>query len=182
MNQQQRLWLSLIVAVVLSFVSAPAHAQGLGVSVGAAVPVSSLGEYRSIGIRGQISAYSPGGLLRADVGGVLFPGEEDPQVSIWDTGDWRSVSLAVNVLPTISRSESLTFRGVIGLSAQRMSISGQDNPYGTVPGLQLGAFWERPWNGRSLTAEFGLHMVVSDYGVEEYGSSYSIPILVGIKW
>lgn len=182
MNQQQRFWPSLVVAVLLSSVPVLASAQSLGVSVGAAIPVGSLADYRSIGIRGQVSAYSPGGLLRADLGGVLFPGKEDPQASTWRTGDWRSLSLAVNVLPTLSRSESLTFRGLLGVSTQWMSIRGRDNPYGAVPGIQLGASWERPWNGRSLTAEVGLHTVVSDYGVGEFSGSFSIPILVGIKW
>jgi hypothetical protein len=182
MSQQRKLWFRLALAIALSAFPALGCAQNLGVSGGLAMPLGSLGEYRSIGIRGQLSAFSPGGLLRVDLGGVLLPGGADPRVSTWRTGTWRSVSVAGNVLPLLSRSESLNVRGLVGGSVHWMSVRGEDNPYGMVPGLQIGALWERPWNGRALTAEFGLHTVISDYGVDEYGASYSLPLLVGIRW
>lgn len=182
MSHGKAFWLCFALGAALTGLPTLGTAQSLGVSGGLAVPAGSLGEHRSVGLRAQFSAFSPGGLLRADLAGVLFPGEDHPTAPPWRTGGWRSLNLAGNILPLLSRSDSVEFRGVIGLSAHRMSISGRANPYGIVPGFQLGSMFTRPWNGRTLTAEFGFHLVASDFGVAEYSGSYSFPLLVGIRW
>jgi len=179
MNVRHGLGLALS---LLAALSSAAGAQGLGVSGGPAVPLGAVGEHRAVGVRGQLSAHSPGGLLRADLGAVLLPGVAEAGEDTWRTGDWRSVSLAGSVLPLFWRSESLEVRGLVGISAHRMSIPRVENPYGTVPGVQLGMVWARPRDGHTLTVEAGLHAVLSDYGVDEMGVSGSLPLLVGIRW
>lgn len=174
--------LSLALAAMLCALPPAAPAQGVGAAAGPAVPLGGLGEHRGIGVRGQLSLYSPGGLLRGDVAGMAFPGSDDAGASAWRTGTWRSVSFAGNLLPTLARPADGRVRGLVGLSAHRMSISGADNPYGTVPGAQLGGVVERSWKGATLTAELGLHLVASDFGVDEMHGSFSLPVMVGIRW
>lgn len=181
-TKRRTLRAGLALAAALCALSSPGGAQSLGVSGGPAVPLGGVGEHRGVGVRGQLSAFSPGGLLRADLGAVLLPGSEAPGGNAWRTGDWRSVSVAGSALPLLFRSESLALRGLVGISAHRASIRGAENPYGTVPGIQLGTVWERPWGRHTLTAELGLHAVLSDYGVDELGISGTLPILVGVRW
>ncbi len=156
--------------------------QSIGANLGLALPLGSLAEYRQVGYRAQGSLTSAGGLLRAEVAGVFIPGTDDPGASDWRTHDWRSLSIGGSVLPTLGQSETLRIRGLFGLSAHRSSIRDVSNPYGTVPGLQLGTVLERSWRTSILTAELGLHVVASDFGVDEFGGAFFLPLLVGFRW
>ncbi|HEX2187705.1 MAG TPA: hypothetical protein VHG51_02345 [Longimicrobiaceae bacterium] len=178
MTLRLRAWLlSLLVALPSALAG-----QSIGANVGPAVPLGSLAEYRHVGFRAQGSLSAASGLLRAEVAGVYIPGTDDPDASDWRTRDWRSVSIGGSVLPMLGRSEALRLRGLFGLSAHRSRIRGVSNPYGTVPGLQLGAVLERSWRTSLLTAELGLHVVASDYGVDESGGAFFVPLLVGFRW
>ena len=176
--------LRLCIWLLLLLVALPSElpAQAFGASVGLAVPLGSLAEYRHTGYRAQGSLTSPGGRLRAEVAGVLLPGTEEPGVSPWRTRDWRSLSIGGSFLPTLGHSEALRVRALVGLSAHRSSMPGVSNPYGTVPGLQLGTVLERSWKTSILTAELGLHVVASDFGVDELHGAFFLPFLVGIRW
>lgn len=171
-------WLLLLLAAL----PAALPAQGVGASVGLAVPLGSLGEHRQLGYRAQGTLSAMDGLLRAEVAGVLVPGTEDAGATPWRSHEWRSFSVGGSVLPTLGRSGPLRVRGLIGLSAHRSEIRGVPNPYGTVPGLRLGAVLERSWRGSVLTAETGLHVVASDFGVSELHGAFFLPLMVGFRW
>jgi hypothetical protein len=169
-------------AVLLLAPAASLHAQGVGGSAGIALPVGSLAEHRGVGFRAQGSVYSPGGLLRGDVAGVFFPGDDSADTSPSQSGDWRSVGIAGNVLPRLMHTETLSVRALAGLSAHRTSIPGVRNPYGVVPGGQLGGVVERSVGRGWLTVEGGLHLVATDHGVGELEPVIFVPLTVGFRW
>jgi hypothetical protein len=170
-------------AVLAALLAVPAASQTFGASAGVALPVGGLAEHRTAGIRVAGSVYSSSGFVRGDVAGVILPGTELADASSTQTDDWRSVSIGANVLPVLARSETLRVRALAGLSAHSVSVRrGGDNPYGVVGGVQLGSVLERSWNGRTLTAEVGLHVVASDYGVGELEAATFVPLSAGIRW
>ena len=168
-------------AVLLLAPAASLHAQ-IGGSAGIAVPLGSLAEHRGVGFRAQGSLYSSGGRFRGDVAGVFFPGDGSADTSPSQSGDWRSIGVAVNVLPRLTHTETLSVRALGGLSAHRTSIPGVRNPYGVVPGAQLGAVVERSIGGGWLMAEVGAHLVATDHGVGELEPVTFIPLSVGFRW
>ena len=172
--------------LLLALLCAPAaslDAQAFGGSAGIAVPVGTLAANRDLGLRVQGSYYTPGGRLRADVAGVYFPGNETQGQVTTNYADWRSLSLGVNFLPRLRpATDALTLRALLGLSAHTMSIKGDDNPYGIVPGLQLGGVLEHRTRFGMLTAEAGYHIVASDYGVAELEPVLFVPVLIGFRF
>lgn len=154
------------------------RAQSLGVSAGPVIPVGPLGEHRDVGLRVQGSLYSPERLLRVDLAATLFPGDNRD----WQAGDYRSLSLGANLLPVFHRAGGTRVRGLIGLSAHKVDVEGASNPYGIIPGLQLGTVLEGAWGGRALHAETGLHVIASDHGVGELEGAYFVPVTFGIRF
>ncbi|HST57953.1 MAG TPA: hypothetical protein VLK84_04680 [Longimicrobium sp.] len=168
--------------LLLSTPAAPLRAQSVGGSVGPAVPVGALAEDRGVGLRIAGSLYPRGRLLRVDLAGVIFPGTGDEDRLGPSRGEYRSASLAANLVPTFRRTEALQVRGLFGLSVHRLSVPGVPNPYGTVLGTQVGGLLERTGGGRTLTAEAGIHLIGSDHGLGELEAALFIPLSIGIRW
>jgi hypothetical protein len=174
--------LPLLAGLLLSAPPASLRAQAFGGSVGLAAPVGPLADGRGVGVRIQGSLHSPGGRLRADVAGLFLPGSEGDGLHATRTRDYRSVSLGANLLPVLVRSEALRVRGLIGLSGHGVTVPGTNNPYGIVPGAQLGGVLERTWKGHALTGEAGLHLIASDHGLGELEAALFVPVSIGIRW
>lgn len=168
--------------LLLSASAPPLRAQSVGGSVGPAVPVGSLAEDRGVGLRIQGSVYPRGRLLRLDLAGVVFPADGGSAPGRAEAGEYRSVSIAANLVPMFRRRGALQVRGLAGLSAHRLSIPRTTNPYGTVVGTQFGGVLERTGSGRTLTAEAGLHVIGSDHGVGELQAVLFVPLSVGVRW
>jgi hypothetical protein len=157
------------------------QAQSFGASAGLAAPLGPLAEQHDIGWRVQGSAHLAGGQWRLDAAAVTFPGNTAD--SSYTAGrDYRSFSLAGNLLPTVIRSESTRLRALVGLSVHRVDVERLNNPYGMVAGGQLGGVLERAWNGHALTAEAGVHLIATDHGLGELDAAYFIPMGIGIRW
>lgn len=172
--------LPLFAALLLA---APAlRAQAIGVSAGLALPTGELAENRGVGVRVQGSVYVPRTFVRVDVAGVSFPESSDGNASGAEMAEYRSVSVAANLLPVFRSTETLQVRGLVGLSGHRVSTPGFTNNYGTVPGVQLGGVLERTWGGRTLTAEAGFHSILSDHGLGELKAAAFFPVSMGIRF
>lgn len=174
--------LPLLAALLLSAPAESLRAQAVGGSVGLAAPVGPLADGRGVGVRIQGSLYSPGGLVRGDVAGLFLPGSDEEGQPASRMSDYRSVSLGANLLPVLVRSEALQVRGLVGLSGHSVSVPNTNNPYGIVPGAQLGGVLERAWNGHALTGETGLHLIASDHGLGELEAALFVPVSIGIRW
>jgi hypothetical protein len=168
----------LLAVLLLSAPPAPLRAQSPGGSVGLAVPVGALGKDRGVGLRIQASVYPTGNLLRVDLAGLVFPGTGEANEEGTATGEYRSASLAANLVPVFRRTEAGAVRGLIGLSVHQLNVPGVPDPYGTVLGSQLGGVLERTGGGRTLTAEAGLHVIGSDHGL----GALFVPVSIGIRW
>ncbi len=172
----------LIALLLLSAPASPLRAQSFGASVGPAVPVGALAEDRGVGLRIAGSVYPRGNLLRVDVAGVIFPGTGDVDRLGPSRGEYRSASLAANLVPVLRRTGALQVRGLAGLSIHRLGVPGVPNPYGTVLGTQLGGLLERTRGGRTLTMEAGVHVIGSDHGLGELEAALFVPLSIGIRW
>lgn len=175
---RRSLRLALLLPLLLAARGETLHAQTLGVSAGLAAPVGPLGEHRGVGLRVQGSLYSPERLLRVDLAGTFFPGDGGGA----EAGDYRSIGLGASLTPVLVRAGDTRVRGIAGLSAHRVHVTGDTNPYGIVPGLQLGTVAEGAWDGRTLFAETGFHVIASDFGVDELEGAYFVPITFGIRF
>lgn len=172
------LQLALLLAPLVVAATGPLRAQTLGVSAGLAAPAGPLAEHRGVGLRVQGSLYSPERLLRIDLAGTFFPADgPGPQAR-----DYRSVNVAANFAPVLARAGDARVRGLAGLSAHRVHVPGVANPYGLVPGLQLGVVAEGARDGRAFVAETGFHVIASDHGVGELEGAYFVPVTVGIRF
>jgi hypothetical protein len=171
--------IALLLPLVITVAHAEAlHAQTVGVSAGLAAPLGPLGEHRGVGLRVQGSLYSPERLLRVDVAGTFFPGDGRGG----ETVDYGSASVGANLTPVLVRVADARIRGLAGLSVHRVHVTGDTNPYGLVPGLQLGAVVDGAWDGRTLFAETGVHVIASDYGVGDFGVASFVPVTIGIRF
>lgn len=169
-----------LLPLLFALLRAPAaslSAQAVAGSGGIAVPMGALAEERGVGFRVQGSVFTPSGRVRADLAGVSFPAADEPGAEAY-----RSLSVAINLLPTLVRTGPMRLRALAGLSAHWVDVPGVSNPYGTVPGLQLGGVLERAAGGGTLTAEAGLHLIASDYGVGELEGAFFVPVLIGFRF
>jgi hypothetical protein len=148
---------------------------------GAAFPLGSLGESRGAGFRALGFVSTPGGLFRIELGVTHFPQGDSIAGSNW-RGSWRTVSLAASLRPTVLRTESSRLRAAIGLAGHRTSITDVRNPYGTVPGVQIGFGIETSTGRAVLSLDSGLSIVLSDFGVDEFSGATFVPITLGITW
>lgn len=170
--------LALLLPLLLAARVDAVRAQSFGVSAGLAAPVGPLAEHRGVGLRVQGSLHSPERLLRVDLAGTFFPGaDRDGQA-----GDYRSYSLGANLVPVLARGGDTRLRGLIGLSAHRVDVEDVSNPYGIVPGLQLGTVLEGGWSDRTLFAETGLHVIATDHGLGDFEGAVFVPVTVGIRF
>lgn len=170
--------LALLLPLLMAARTEALHAQTLGVSAGLAAPVGPLGDHRGVGLRVQGSLYSPERLLRVDLAGTFFPGDDRGS----ETGDYRSASLGASLTPVLVRPGDVRVRGLAGLSVHRVHVTGARNPYGSVPGLQLGTVAEGAWDGRTLFAETGFHVIASDFGVGDWEGAYFVPVTFGVRF
>lgn len=159
-----------------------AAGQRLGGAAGIALPLGVLADTRGLGYHALAFVSTSGGLLRLEFGTAMFPGGEGSVESPRQHGDWRSVSAAVSVRPSLYSTERSRVRAHIGVSGHRLSIPNVSNPYGTVPGAQFGIGHEVRRGRMILSADLGLHTVLSDFGLIDFHTAHFIPVTLGVSW
>lgn len=174
--------LSAIVISLLLLQPDSANAQRIGGAAGVAFPLSTLAETRDLGFRGLGFVSTNSGLIRLELAATMFPRDGNPAQSSWQTGDYRTFSLGAAIRPTIASTELTRVRAQFGLTAHRTTVPNLHNPYGTVPGANLGIAVERRTGRGTLSAEVGFHTVYSDFGVGDFKVPLFVPFMLGISW
>ena len=181
-------------ASALLTVSVPAvglHAQAiqLGVSGGVAVPVGAWGETRTPGpvVRASATLGAPTRAVRAraDLEGAWLFYQADRArgpVGSNQQGDLRALSAVASILVGGTGPRIKPYL-VAGLSAQRLTVEGARNPYGTTAGLRIGAGLRWRIGRAELHGEITRHSALTDFatGQDAVGGVY-IPIVVGVSF
>ena len=156
--------------------------QDLGVAAGPAFPRGPLADSRAIGFRAVAFVAGSRDLIRTELSYVYFPQSSAPSTSEWQRGSWRTLSVGVNVRPSIFATDRYRVRAVFGVAAHRTSVPDVPNPYGTTAGFQLGFALERDLDRFRGIAETGVHVMASDFGADDFVLASYVPITFGISW
>lgn len=173
-----------LIGIVFLVAMHPGFASGqrLGGAAGIAFPLGSLADTRDMGYRALAFISTSGGLMRVELGAATFPGDEGNEGSTRRRGSWQTASVGVSIRPTLESTEHSRVRAHFGLSAHRTSVPDVSNPYGTVAGAQFGIGFEATRGRLVLSADAGLHSVLSDFGITEFSFAHFIPVTLGISW
>lgn len=177
-----RISLFVMITFALSLKPGSAHAQRVGGAAGVAFPLAELADTRDLGYRALGFVATNSGLIRLEAAATMFPGDDNPATSDWQRGSYRTYSLGAAIRPTIAATELTRVRAQLGFAAHRTTVPNVHNPYGTVPGANLGIAAERRRGRALLSADIGFYTVLSDFGVGDFVIPVFVPLMLGISW
>ena len=180
---------SAFVAAAVPAMTIGAQAPQLEVAGGLAVPLGAWGATRTPGplVRASATLGAPTRVVRfrAEVEGAWLLDQIDRTpgaVGSSQQGNLRAVSAIGSVLVGGTRA-GLAPYVVVGLAAQRLTVAGARNPYGTTAGLRAGAGLRWRFRRVVLHGEVTPHWALTDFGTgRDFGVGAYVPAVIGLSF